>query len=102
MSDNEKLIEELRGVVAVFGDMNPIGNLARRAERALSRAAAPEPEWEYAWLADEDARQAMRPRGPRIMMDEHPFTPEEAARFPRGQRVRRRKAGPWTPVDGEK
>lgn len=33
--DLDALIEEHRGVIAAFGDMSPIGNLARRTIRAL-------------------------------------------------------------------
>ena len=77
------------------------GVVVRIAEAALSRAAAPEPEWEYGWKADEERRVMMTPRGPRLLIDGHPHTPEELARFPRGQRVRRRKAGPWLPIGGE-
>jgi hypothetical protein len=66
-----------------------------------SWAATPEQtEWEYAWEADEATRAAMSPRGPRLFFDEQPNTPEAIAAFPRGRRVRRRKAGPWIPVEG--
>ena len=57
-----------------------------------------ETEWEYAWEADEAKRAELVPRGPRLMFDEHPDTPEAIAAFPCGRRVRRRKAGPWIAV----
>ncbi len=57
-----------------------------------------EPQWEYAWMADEERRSQLSPRGPRLLIDGTPHTPEEIAAFPRGRRVRRRKAGPWEPA----
>ena len=79
------------------------GVVVRIANAALaSRAAAPlEPNWEYAWEADEEKRAQMKPRGPRLLIDGQPHYPEEIARFPKGRRVRRRKAGPWEPVGGD-
>ena len=70
--------------------------------RASVLAEQGEPEWEYAWEADEAVRATLRPRGPRIMLDDVPTTPEAIANFPRGQRIRRRKAGPWLPVEENK
>lgn len=52
-------------------------------------------DWEYAWEADETIRQTMNPRGPKILVDGTIDTPEELARFPKGKRIRRRKAGKW-------
>ena len=77
---------------------NPNGRLVKEVLAALD--GAPEPEWEWGWMADKERRASMSPRGPRLLIDGHPHTPEEIARFPRGQRVRRRKAGPWEPVEG--
>ena len=79
---------------------NPNGRLVKEVLAALD--GAPEPEWEWGWMADKERRASMSPRGPRLLIDGHPHTPEEIARFPRGQRVRRVKAGPWLPVEGEK
>ncbi len=56
-------------------------------------------EWEYGWEADEEKRSKMVPRGPKIMPDDHVDTPEDLARFPKGRRVKRTKAGPW--IDAE-
>lgn len=36
--DAQALVDELHGVTVAFGDMSPIGNLARRARRALEAA----------------------------------------------------------------
>lgn len=55
-------------------------------------------EWEYAWEADETIRQKMNPRGPKIMIDGYFDTPDAIAAFPKGRRIRRRKAGPWEEV----
>jgi hypothetical protein len=54
--------------------------------------------WEYGWEADESIRQLMHPKGPRILMEDSFGTPEHIAMFPKGQRIRRRKAGPWEPA----
>jgi hypothetical protein len=92
--------EALREVV--YGEFR-VGPVADRITNAiLSRLSVPEPaevEYEYAWEADEAVRQTMNPRGPRILMDGYPHTPEELARFPRGRRVKRVKASAW--VDAE-
>jgi len=48
------------------------------AEAAL-RAAEEAGPWEYGWAADEERRADMTPRGPRILHDDHPYTPEEIA-----------------------
>ena len=58
-----------------------------------------EPEWEYAWEADEAVRTTTRPRGPRILFDGMVYPPEAIASFAKGRRIRRRKAGPWLPVE---
>lgn len=58
-------------------------------------------EWEYGWEADETIRQTMTPRGPKVMIDGYFDTPENLARFPKGRRIRRLKAGPWEPVEGD-
>jgi hypothetical protein len=75
---------------------------ARRAIAAGFHRQGPVPddtEWEYAWEADEAVRATLHPRGPRIMLDDQPDTPERIAAFPKGRRIRRRKAGPWEPVE---
>ena len=67
--------------------------------RQIDELRARSIEWEYGWEADEEVRQTMRPRGPKIMMDDWISTPEELARFPRGRRIKRPKAGPF--IDAE-
>ena len=54
--------------------------------------------YEYGWEADLAIRATLSPRGPRIQMDNEWGTPEEISEFPRGKRIRRRKAGPWEEV----
>lgn len=82
----------------IFND----GYAAGRADYLpAAGVVAEEPEWEYGWEADEARRAELRPRGPRIMLDDQPTTPEAIANFPRGRRIRRRKAGPWVPVKQE-
>jgi hypothetical protein len=68
----------------------------REVLRAL--LAETEPEWEYGWAADEAKRANLSPRGPHILLDHVPYAPEQIAAFPRGKRIRRRKAGPWEEV----
>ena len=94
---HEAAIERVQETLSLH---NPNGRLVKEVLAALD--GAPEPEWEWGWMADKERRASMSPRGPRLLIDGHPHTPEEIARFPRGQRVRRRKAGPWEPVEGEK
>lgn len=70
------------------------GCLAHRIRKLMTEAD----EWEYATEADEAVRATLTPRGPRLLFDDQPHTPEQIAAFPAGRRVRRRKAGPWEPV----
>lgn len=66
------------------------------ARRALEAAFAAEQDvWEYAWEADPEKRALMSPQVPRYLIDGYVYTPETGLWFPRGARVRRRKAGPW-------
>lgn len=58
-------------------------------------------EYEYGWEADEEIRETMSPRGPKIMIDGTIGIPEEISNFPKGRRIRRIKAGPWEHVDDE-
>ena len=77
-------------------------DVAARIRRDAGAGVVPEePEWEYAWEADEEARTMTRPRGPRILLDGMVYPPETIALFARGRRIRRRKAGPWVPVKQE-
>lgn len=76
--------------------------LAHNAVAALREAGMlVEPEWEYAWEADEEKRAQMNPRGPKYQIDGYADTPENLARFPKGRRVRRVKAGAWMEVPSE-
>ena len=65
---------------------NPNGRLVKEVLAALD--GAPEPEWEYAHR-----------EGGRVY--DEPSTPLAAAKILNSQPVRRRKAGPWPPVEGE-
>lgn len=76
--------------------------IARNIVTALSAAERLAPdEWEYATLVDEAVRTQTRPRGPRLIMDGALVPSDYIAAFASGQRVRRRPAGPWMPVEGE-
>lgn len=72
--------------------------LGTRLLEILDREEA-EPEWEYAWEADEEKRRQMTPRGPKILSDNWMYTPEDIMHFPKGRRIRRRPAGPWEGVE---
>lgn len=69
-------------------------NPDRTADKILALPALT-PDWEYAWEADEPKRRVMMPHGPKYQFEGFPYTPEEIAEFPKGRRVRRRKAGKW-------
>lgn len=109
--DREALIGRVEGVKALLGevyhtgitllsiDFDPAYETLEDAVRALRRPLPITDEWEYAWEADEKVRATLSPRGPRIMLDDQPETPERIAAFPKGRRIRRRKAGPWEPVE---
>ncbi|WP_217183389.1 hypothetical protein [Streptomyces sp. AC495_CC817] len=73
----------------------------RRDAEVRAGVVAEDPEWEYAWEADEERRTTTNPRGPRILFDGMVYPPETLALFARGRRVRRRKAGQWVPVEQE-
>lgn len=76
-------------------------DLAMRSRAVAGLRRSEEPEWEYAWEADESVRTTTRPRGPRILFEGVPYPPETIASFARGRRIRRLKAGPWMPVKQE-
>jgi len=100
MSYDQDLISEAEEFVKYGADLNP-----QEAERlieelcaALSRAAAPEPEWEYAIF-----REGFEPKGPTMGIRS---MAEAIAYCDRVKReigafrwaMRRRKAGPWEVV----
>lgn len=114
----EATLAKLRSLLATPSDERRItwdewldgglgGDFHEQLHAILDSAAVPEaptptePEWEYGWVADEERRSKMSPRGPRIQIDGMLESPEALAAFPRGQRIRRRKAGPWEQVESE-
>lgn len=73
--------------------------MIRAALELLDRQGPIAGEWEYVWEEDEEVRATLSPRGPRVLFDDQPYTPEQLTAFPKGRRVRRRKAGQWEPAD---
>lgn len=96
--DEARKMGSLLEMVAVLGLIADVATLEALVERStpLEEPKPPkEPRWEYAWEADPEKRARMNPRGPKYLIDDHFYTPEQIMIFPKGRRVRRTRAGEW-------